>query len=147
MAARVQASDKLLRFQVLTPERTLLALDTVAKVRVRLSDGIWLSVYPRHAPLIAETQGGTVYYTAAPVTGTYRPPFRNNAQDVHEGSLELAPGILYITNDVVTLFTYGLRDNTGPQIMETEDMQFDRLARALLLALNAYPDGVLATEE
>ncbi len=129
---------RFLRFIVLTPERTLLAVDSVRRVRVRLADGTWLSLYPRHAPLIAETFPGPVYYLT--VMGD---PVREGS--VHEGMLDVAAGVVFVADDEVTLFTEGLV--SVEEMAATWDdegaARFDRLARALMGALRAQPGGVL----
>ncbi len=79
---------KTLRLEVLTPERVVLAEDAVRSVRLKLSDGGWLSIHPRHAPLIAVTLGGEVHYVT----------------EDGEQTRDLPGGILYVTPTQVTIF-------------------------------------------
>ena len=50
---------------VVTPEGKLFEVEQAQKVRICLADGGWLSVYPRHAPLIGEILPGAVQITTA----------------------------------------------------------------------------------
>lgn len=120
-----------LRLTVLTPAETLLEVATVEKVRLKLQDGGWLSIYPLHAPLIAETMAGNVSY-------------------IEEGmmrSINLAPGILRISDGDITIFTSG---EVGAEVagrsleaLVEEAERLDRLARQLLISLQAQPAGVM----
>lgn len=120
-----------LRLMVLTPAETLLEVAAVEKVRLKLQDGGWLSIYPLHAPLIAETMAGNVSY-------------------IEEGmmrSLNLAPGIVQIADGDVTIFTSAevgaeVAGRSLDELVE-EAERFDRLARQLLITLQAQPDGVM----
>lgn len=113
-----------LRLTVLTPDRVLLAVDSATKVRMKLADDAWLSVYPGHAPLIAEVLPGPVQYD------TY----------TESGELSIAEGILQVTEGQVTVLTSGHQRETGaPETHVASDQHFDRLAKQLLMALQAQP--------
>jgi F0F1-type ATP synthase epsilon subunit len=116
---------------VLTPAETLLEVEAVEKVRLKLEDGGWLSIYPLHAPLIAETMAGNVSY-------------------IEEGmmrSINVAAGILQIAGGDITIFTSGEigaeAAGRSPEELAEEAERFDRLARQLLIALRAQPTGVM----
>ena len=47
---------------VLTPIKTLLDVEGVAWVQVRLADGGGIGIYPGHAPLLAETVTAPLRY-------------------------------------------------------------------------------------
>jgi len=119
---------KPLRLTVLTPAETLLDVEEVAWVRARLADGGGISIYPGHAPLLAETVTAPLRY----------------ANGSGEHVLELEAGILQVDRDGVTIFTSGLTQTS--EVFETsevsEDKRFDRLARTLLTAMPAQPGGV-----
>ncbi|MEJ5309758.1 MAG: hypothetical protein WHX52_08290 [Anaerolineae bacterium] len=120
----------LLRFSVLTPDRTVLDVANVRKVRLRLADGGWLSIYPRHAPLLAETLAGPVSYTTAEGDAT----------------LSLSESILQIFENTVTLFSGGELTASAAQIGaedEADAAHFDRLARVLMQSLQALPAEAL----
>jgi F0F1-type ATP synthase epsilon subunit len=121
-----------LRLVVLTPERTLLDVADVRKVRVLLADEAWLSVYPGHAPLLAETVAGSVAYVT----------------DAGEDDIDLAEGIVRIEGGVVTLFTGGLAGAADMLHADAEDdaLEFDRLAQVLMVTLGAHTGEVLASE-
>jgi len=118
-----------LRLTVLTPDRVLLAVDSATKVRMKLADDAWLSVYPNHAPLIAEVLPGPVQYDA----------------DAESGELSIAEGIVQVTGGQVTVLTSGHQRGThtpethAPETRPASDQQFDRLARQLLMSLQARP--------
>lgn len=114
---------KPLRLTVLTLAETLLDVEEVAWVRARLADGGGISIYPGHAPLLAETVTAPLRY----------------ANGSGEHVLELEAGILQVDRDGVTIFTSGLTQTSEV----SEDKRFDRLARTLLTAMPAQPGDVL----
>jgi len=115
-----------LRLTVLTPDRVLLAVDLATKVRMKLADDAWLSVYPNHAPLIAEVLPGPVQYDT----------------DEESGELSIAEGIVQVTEGQVTVLTSGHQRHTDvPEMHRASDQQFDRLARELLMSLQAEPNS------
>lgn len=118
----------LLRFSVLTPGKTLLDVDNVSKVRLKLADGGWLSIYPHHAPLLGETLAGPVTYTT----------------EVGDETLSLSESILQVAQNDVLLFTGGELAASAAMAEEdaadaASDAHFDRLARVLMLSLQALP--------
>lgn len=122
-----------LRFTVLTPDRVLLAVDAATKVRVKLADDAWLSIYGNHAPLIAEIQPGPVQYDTA----------------AESGEVAIAEGILQVSAGLVTILTSGYERGTpAPEATSgDEDQTFDRLAKQLLMSLGAKPaDSRLSLE-
>ncbi|MEA3397653.1 MAG: hypothetical protein U9R05_09360 [Chloroflexota bacterium] len=117
---------KPLQLTVLTPVETLLEVTGVSCVQLRLADGAGLSIYPGHAPLLAETVAGPLRYTTA--------------SGEHASALEA--GILHITLDGVTLFTPGaLLSGTGEPGDAGQMARFDRLAGVLFAALQAESEG------
>ena len=83
---------------MLTPERVLLEVPNAAKVRLRLADGGWLSIYPGHAALIAETEAGPLYYET----------------DAGSGEVLLDAGVLQITGtDQIVVLAMGLEERRG----------------------------------
>jgi len=116
---------KPLRLTVLTLAETLLDVEEVAWVRARLADGGGISIYPGHAPLLAETVTAPLRY----------------ANGSGEHVLELEAGILQVDRDGVTIFTSGLTQTSTSEL--SEDKCFDRLARTLLTAVPAQPGDVL----
>ncbi len=119
-----------LRFSVLTPDGPIVDSQTVKKVRVRLMDGKLLSVYPYHAPLIAETLDGEVVY----VVGT------------QEKRLNLRSGVFFVSEARVMIYTGGKLENELPQGPEKGEEKrtdrFDRLAAALMSGLHAHPQHI-----
>jgi F0F1-type ATP synthase epsilon subunit len=104
----------------------LLQVDRVTKVRLRLADHAWISIYRNHAPLLAETAAGPVQYE----TGA------------EAGELDVGPGILWVSENRVELLTSGLSVSqpAGDQPPE-EDQTFQRLARQLLASLTQESEG------
>lgn len=120
----------LLRFSVLTPDKTVLDVRNVRKVRLRLADHGWLSIYPRHAPLLGETLAGPVTYTTAEGDET----------------IFLSESILQIFENDVLLFGGGELTASAAQIGvedEADAAHFDRLARVLMQSLQALPTETL----
>ena len=123
----------LLRLSILTPERAVLTVAGVRTVRLKLADHGWLSIYPRHAPLLAETLAGHVTYTT----------------DVGVETLFVSEGILQIAENEIALFTGGVDPTVVLAVSSEEDVEtarFDRLANVLLLALNAHPADLLGED-
>ncbi len=83
---------KPLRLMVLTPAEMLLDVENVAWVRAQLADGAGISIWPGHAPLLAETVTAPLCYANA--AGEY--------------TLNLEAGILQVDRNGVTVFTSGL---------------------------------------
>lgn len=120
----------LLRFSVLTPDSTLLDVANVRQVRLRLADHGWLSIYPRHAPLLGETLAGPVTYTTAEGDET----------------VSLSESILQIFENDVTLFSGSKLTASAAQSGtegEADAAHFDRLARVLMQSLQALPTEAL----
>ena len=120
---------------MLTPEKALLDVGGVHKVRVLLADGAWLSVYPGHAPLLAEMVAGSVAYVT----------------DAGEEEIALTEGIVRIDDGAVTIFTGGLVGASSAMHVEPADdvdevVEFDRLAQVLMVTLDAHSGAVLANE-
>ncbi len=122
-----------LHLTVLTPAETLLDVEEVAWVQARLADGGPISIYPGHAPLLAETVTAPLRY----------------ADGSGEHTLDLEAGILHVDHDGVMIFTSGLAQPCeGPQPSQGSDEErFDRLARALLTTLQAQPGGALDADD
>ena len=80
-----------LRLTVLTPAKTLLDVEGVAWVRARLADGGGISIWPGHAPLLAETVTAPLRY----------------ADKSGEHALGLEAGILQVDGEGVAIFTSG----------------------------------------
>lgn len=122
-----------LRLRVITPERVLLSVDEAAKVRLRLADRAWLSVYPYHAPLVAETLPGVLQYET----------------ETEAGEMRLGAGILRILGNEVTVLTRGQLGRTRETELTEEDRRYDRLMRQLMSSLGAQSteDGAAAERD
>jgi F0F1-type ATP synthase epsilon subunit len=120
----------MLRFTVLTPDGPIIESETVQKVRVRLADSSLLSVYPYHAPLMAETLDGNVLYTV----------------DGQEKHVRLRSGIFFVRENVVTIHTGGTMEDdpssVAVEVEEKHEQRFDRLAAALMSTLRAHPPRI-----
>ena len=78
-----------LHLKVLSLAETVLEAEQILWVRLKLSNEKFLTVYPRHAPLLAQTLPGELLYHPA---------------DAPEArSLAAGPGLLSIRDDQVTL--------------------------------------------
>jgi F0F1-type ATP synthase epsilon subunit len=121
-----------LYLQVLTPAKTLLQVNAARWVHVRLADGAGISIYPGHAPLLAETITTSMRYA--------------DASGEHE--FDARAGILKIENNHVTLFTSGEpepADQSAP-FNAPEEPRFDRLARALTARLERGDLDILESD-
>ena len=118
----------LLRLTLLTPAKVGLDVAAVTKVRFKLADGVWLSIYPHHLPLIAETLAGPLTYTIADESHT----------------VDLASGIVHVADNVVTLFTGGPLGAPVAETLSTSvtEQEFDRLAQTLFMTLAAHVEDV-----
>ena len=124
---------EMLTLTVLTPEKTLLQADGVGKVRLRLVDGAWLSIYPRHAPLIAETASGVAQYVT----------------NEGEAAIAIGPGVLYVSPGRVLILT-GYPEEAaaeGEVLADAEQLRFERLAQVLVATLQAQREPDAAQDE
>ena len=93
---------------VLTPIKTLLDVEGVAWVQVRLADGGGIGIYPGHAPLLAETVTAPLRY----------------ANGSGEHTLDLEAGILQVDGEGVTVFTSGPAQTSAvSEILEVSEEQ------------------------
>ncbi len=111
--------DDILYLTVLTPDRVLLQVDRASKVRLRLADQVWLSIYGNHAPLLAETAPGPVQYETP----------------AEAGEIEVGAGILWVSENRVEVLTSGLTAPEPADDHPAEDQTFERLARELVATL------------
>ncbi len=89
-------SFKPLSLRILSPEGPILEVDGATSINVPLVDGGGIGIRPGHAPLIAETAQGPVRYQTPD----------------EESQIEVMPGILEISNNVVTILTvYQISEN------------------------------------
>ena len=117
-----------LHLSVITPDRVLLQVEGARRVRLRLSDQAWLSVYPYHAPLLAEVLPGPLQYDT----------------ELETGEIQIGAAILYVAENVVTVLTSGQREEPDAEaspVAVAEAQRFDRLARELMAALQAQVDA------
>jgi len=116
---------------VLTPAEALLDVEGVAWVQAHLADGGGIGIYPGHAPLLAESLTAPLRY----------------ADGSGEHTLDLEAGILQVGHGSVTVFTSGpAQPCAGSEPAQgSEDERFDRLARTLLMVMQAQPGDVLDT--
>ena len=115
---------KTLHLRVLTPAETVIDVEEVAWMQARLADGGGISIYPGHAPLIAETITAPLRY----------------ADRAGEQTLDLGAGILVVDTDGATVFTSGeMQPGDDGEAWTDPEAQFDRLAQALLATMRAQP--------
>lgn len=118
-----------LRLRVLTPADVLLEAGKVEWAHVRLANGTGISIYPAHAPLLAET-------VTAPVR------YRDSSG---EHSVNVEAGILQVRDGEVMIFTRttleGVEAQEPPAVEEAR--KFERLARELRQRLEGEPDSIL----
>jgi F0F1-type ATP synthase epsilon subunit len=117
---------------VLTPAETLLQVEAARRVHVRLADGAGISIYPGHAPLLAETVTAPLRY--ADTSGEHR--------------FDARAGIVQIEGNQVTVFTSGeWEPSEEPRAASAaEERRFDRLARELQARLEGEDGDILETD-
>ncbi|MGD8997765.1 MAG: hypothetical protein PVH80_06615 [Anaerolineae bacterium] len=115
--------------EVLTPAETLLQVEEARWVCVRLADGAAISIYPGHAPLLAETVTASLRYADA--SG--------------EHAFDARAGILQIEGDQVTVFTSGGMEATQRPTSSTvpEERRFNRLTQELQARLETETEDIL----
>ncbi len=108
-------SFKPLSLRILSPEGPILEVDEAALINVPLVDGGGIGIRPGHAPLIAETTQGPVRYQTAG----------------GENQIEVMPGILEISDNVVTILTVNeINENpTGPD--QNQNNEFNQIIEAI----------------
>ncbi len=113
-----------LRLLVWTPSETLIEADEVEWVHVELRGERGLTVWPGHAPLIAETVADVMRY--ADEEGTH--------------VVDLPAGIVQISADTVTVFLAG---TPGEQAWSPGDRaeRFDRLLGELIARMDGFADA------
>ncbi len=105
-----------LRFVILTPEKDLLEVEQVTWVQANLVDGS-IGIYPGHAPLLGETAAGVVRY----------------ATPSAEDAIELGPGLLWVLENVVTIYCSNVSGVAGSH-GEGEQIYNQRLVSKVLAA-------------
>ncbi len=120
---------KLLHLEVLTPAAKLLDVAEAEWVHLRLADGTGLSVYPGHAPLLAETVTAPLRY----------------ADQSGEQTFNIEAGILQVEDNTVMIFTSGQLDavEIGKPATVSAERRFERLAQELHARLEAEPEILL----
>lgn len=123
---------KLLHLEVLTPAAKLLDVAEAEWVHLRLADGTGLSVYPGHAPLLAETVTAPLRY----------------ADQSGEQTFNIEAGILQVEDNTVMIFTSGQLDaaEIGKPAAVSAERRFERLAQGLHARLEAEPEIVLESD-
>jgi len=115
---------KTLHLRVLTPAETVIDVEEVVWMQSRLADGGGISIYPGHAPLIAETIAAPLRY----------------ADRAGERTLDLGAGILVVDTEGATVFTSGeIQTGDDGEAWTGPEAHFDRLAQALLATMRAQP--------
>ena len=107
---------KSLRLIIWLPGETLLDAERVAWVHVTLATDKGLTIYPGHAPTLAETVADQIRYEC----------------DGQVHRLDLPAGVLYVRDNVVTLFLAHMVGEVQTMARGGEQLAFDRLARTLI---------------
>ena len=108
------SNEKLLTFNVLTPEGIILEKANLLSMNVILADGRPIGIRPGHAPLIAATINGAV-----------------SLRDFNdENEIQLHAGILEIRDNSVTIVTAGLLDHEPSKL--DHDLEYSRLMQTLI---------------
>jgi len=118
-----------LELSVLNPAETLLKVREAAWVHLRLADGTGITIYPGHAPLLAETVTAPLRY----------------ADKAGEHVFNVEAGILQVDCDAVKIFTSGQsqRKDVPKTSAVSQEREFERLARELRARLEGTLDHAL----
>jgi F0F1-type ATP synthase epsilon subunit len=118
-----------LELTVLTPAETLLEVGAAAWVHLRLVDGTGITIYPGHAPLLAETVTAALQY----------------ADEDGEHVFNAEAGILQVEEGQVVVLTSG--ETAGERMPRppttSEERRFERLAQELRAKLEREPESAL----
>jgi F0F1-type ATP synthase epsilon subunit len=112
----------LLRLVVWTPSEIVLDVEQVQWVHVNLVGARALTIWPRHASLLAEMASDALQYADAAGTHT----------------VDLPSGVLQVQGSVVTLFLAGI---LGEQAWSEGEGKFERLAESMLAARASLSPG------
>jgi F0F1-type ATP synthase epsilon subunit len=105
---------ELLRLRVWSPAETVADIQGVQWVHVELSRARPLTIWPGHAPLLAETAAESLRY----------------ADDAGEHTLALSPGMLQVHENEVLILVGGVLQASE----QDGDGRFERLTHTLLAA-------------
>jgi F0F1-type ATP synthase epsilon subunit len=117
-------SESLLSFKVITPEGSLLEIDSLLSVNVPLADDCPIGIRPGHAPLIAETKQGRVSYRSSD----------------DEKDIELHAGVLEIWDNSVVILTSGNLSAAPLTVAEPTETEYHRLIQTLIEKLDSNQD-------
>jgi len=115
-------TDSFLTLKILTPEGLILKADQLKSINIPLVDGGTIGIRPMHAPLIAETSQGKLFYRT----------------EVDSSEIELHAGVLDIYQNMITILTAGKVAETEPEALEKTETEYNRLMQTLIDYL--YPD-------
>jgi len=101
--------------RIITPEGSLLEAESLNTVNVPLADGFPIGIRPGHAPLIAETKKGEVFYRDSNL----------------EQRIDLHAGVLEIRENVVIILTPGEASTIPNEITKSSETEYDRLMNTL----------------
>jgi F0F1-type ATP synthase epsilon subunit len=101
----------------------VVSVDQVQWVHVSLAGGKALTIWPRHAPLLAETSTDALRYADAAGTHT----------------IDLPAGVLQVRGSTVSIFLAGTLDKQSWP--EGEQERFERLAETMLAQKDALLSG------
>lgn len=108
-------SQAFLTLRILSPDRVILETNRVSSVNVPLVDGGGIGIRPGHTPLIAETSPGAIKY------------YIDNA----ENQIHIMPGVLDISEDVVTILTTGEAGEKPIILDQTKENEYSRIIQAI----------------
>lgn len=108
---------------ILSPDKIILDVNNVKKVKVRLSDGSLLSIFKGHAPLIAELKTGKLEYI----------------QFSEKIEILISDGIIHIKKDHITIYV-GNPMTISDEFDNEASHTYDNLTRTLMANLKFDDD-------
>ena len=105
-----------LTLKVLTPEGLVLEKKGLVAVTIPLADRGPIGIRDGHAPLIAETEQGNIYYRS----------------DISEEKILLHAGVLDVRDNSIILLTAGEVEKTPEAVSQSGPTEYDRLMQTLI---------------
>jgi F0F1-type ATP synthase epsilon subunit len=124
------SSKGALTLRIITPEGILFNKEDLNGINVPLADGCPIGIRPGHAPLIAQTEQGSIRYNSM-----------HSKDEIH-----LYAGILDIRENIITVLTTGEVEKTPTPMAEPGLAEYDRLMQTLIKQIQNVEETEQETE-
>ncbi len=113
------SKEEKLNFKALSPDGLVFDKGEIINISIPLVDGSKIGIRPGHAPLIAATGSGVIHYIS----------------DTEEADIQLLPGILIIRDNLITILTAGLKDDSSEIPFVQTNSDYERLMDSIIETL------------